>query len=49
MKIAAFIIAFAASFLPDEIVAMNFVTSLIVSTIVFYVVYKGILKFVGEE
>ncbi len=40
MRLVPFIIALGASFLPDEIVKMNFITSLIVSTIVYYVVYK---------
>ena len=46
MKLAAMIIATAVSFLPDQIVKMNFLTSLIVSTIVFYITYKGVLNFV---
>ena len=46
MKLAAMIIATAASFVPDMIVKMNFITSLIVSTIVFYATYKGVLHFV---
>ncbi len=40
MRLVPFIIAFGASFLPDRFFKMNFVTSLIVSTIVYYVVYK---------
>ncbi len=40
MKLAPVIIALAASFLPDKIFKMNFITSLIISTIVYYVVYK---------
>ena len=44
MRLAPFVIALAASFLPDEIVKMNFITSLIVSTIVYYVVYVAVKK-----
>ena len=40
MKLLPFLIAFLASFIPDEIVKMNFITSLIVSTIVYYVAIK---------
>ena len=40
MRLVPFIIALSASFLPDRIIKMNFITSLIVSTIVYYVVYK---------
>ena len=40
MKLTAMIIALGASFLPDKIIKMNFITSLIVSTVVYYVVYK---------
>jgi len=43
-KILAMIIGIGASFLPDEIIKMNFLTSLIVSTIVYYVVYKIVLN-----
>ena len=40
MRFAPFIIAFGASFLPDKLIKMNFVTSLIVSSAVYYAVYK---------
>ncbi len=40
MRLIPMIIALGASFLPGAIITMNFVTSLIVSTIVYYVVYK---------
>ena len=40
MRFAPMIIALGASFLPDRIIKMNFITSLIVSTVVYYVVYK---------
>jgi len=40
MRLVPFTIAFGASFLPSQIIKMNFVTSLIVSTIVYYLVYK---------
>jgi len=43
-KLLAMIIGIGASFLPDRIVKMNFLTSLIVSTIVYYVVYKIVLN-----
>jgi len=39
MNMPAVIIAIGASFLPDQFIKMNFMTSLIVSTIVYYVVY----------
>ncbi len=44
MKLVAAIIAFGASLLPDQVVKMNFMTSLIVSTIVYYVVYVWIKR-----
>jgi len=43
-KLLAMIIGIMVSFLPDKIVKMNFLTSLIVSTIVYYVVYKIVLN-----
>ena len=44
MRLVPFTIALGASFLPDEIMKMNFVTSLIVSTIVYYVVYVAVKR-----
>jgi len=44
MRLVPFTIALAASFLPDKIIKMNFVTSLIVSTIVYYVVYVAVKR-----
>jgi len=44
MRLVPFIIALGASFLPDEIIKMNFLTSLIVSTIVYYIVYVAVKK-----
>ena len=44
MRLVPFIIALGASFLPSEIIKMNFITSLIVSTIVYYVVYVAVKK-----
>jgi len=41
MRLVPFTIALAASFLPDQII---FVTSLIVSTIVYYVVYVAVKR-----
>ena len=43
-KILAMIIGIGASFLPSEIIKMSFLTSLIVSTIVYYAVYKIVLN-----
>ena len=40
MRFSAMIIALGASFLPSQIIKMNFITSLIISTIVYYIVYK---------
>lgn len=40
MRLATMIIAFGASLLPSKIIQMSFMTSLIVSTVVYYVVYK---------
>ena len=44
MKLAAAIIAFGASLLPDQVVKMNFITSLIVSSVVYYVVYVWVKR-----
>jgi len=44
MRLVPFTIALAASFLPDQIIKMNFVTSLIVSTIVYYFVYVAVKR-----
>jgi len=44
MRLVPFTIALAASFLPGQIIKMNFVTSLIVSTIVYYVVYVAVKR-----
>jgi len=44
MRLVPFTIALAASFLPDEFIKMNFVTSLIVSTVVYYVVYVAVKR-----
>jgi len=44
MKLVPFLIALIASFLPDQIIKMNFVTSLIVSTIVYYFVYVAVKR-----
>ncbi len=46
MKLATNIIAFGASLLPDKIIKMSFMTSLIVSSIVYYVVYKMVTNFI---
>jgi len=43
-KFLAIIIGIGASFLPDKIIKMNFLTSIIVSTIVYYIVYKTVLN-----
>jgi len=44
MRLVAFIIALGASFLPAQFIKMNFVTNLIVSTIVYYVVYVAVKR-----
>jgi len=44
MRLVPFIIALGASFLPDEIIKMNFLTSLIISTIVYYIVYVAVKR-----
>jgi len=44
MRLVPFIIALGASFLPGEFIKMNFITSLIVSTIVYYVVYVAVKR-----
>ena len=46
MKLATNIIAFGASLLPDKIIKMSFMTSLIVSIIVYYVVHKMVTNFI---
>jgi len=43
-RMLAMIIGLGASFLPSEIIKMNFLTSLIISTFVYYVVYKIVLN-----
>ena len=44
MKLTAMIIALGASFLPDKIIKMNFISSLIVSTVVYYIVYVAVKR-----
>jgi len=44
MRLVPFTIALGASFLPSQIIKMNFVTSLIVSTIVYYIVYVAVKR-----